>query len=349
MNSIERSISALSLENYDRVSVNPEIDLSYAGKLYGVPVGECFINEELHAEALENVFKRHDVDGLYVNICLSRSVIEDIKQNNNSFEVTDTCGNTWNVPFDDVGTIVKRDIKSLNDRRLMTENPLKNGILETFSKISKNIRDKYMTTPGVTGPFSQIVFLYGLENTLFSMIDEPERLKDILEYRTVIAKEWVDELFEAGAMCVWIGEGPASSSVISPAQYIEFVFPYQKKLVEHIREKGLLCIMHMCGDINKTLKYIVETGVNGIDIDYLVDLKYAYDQVGGRACLKGNINPADLIALGENKVFEIAKQKISGFENKGLILSTGCLVGRDTPPENIDAMVNAAYELYYKQ
>lgn len=343
MDSIERSRAALKLEAYDRVSVNPEIDASYAAKLSNVPVGECFIDEKLHAEVLENVFKHHDVDGIYINLCLSKSIIEDVIKTKDGYAVKDTYGLMWNVPYNDVGSVIKRDIKSLDDKRLLTDNPLRYGINETFNKIDKNIKSKYLITPGLTGPFSQVVYLYGLENTLISIMEEPEKLKEILEYRTVLAINWVEELCRYNVNCIWIGEGAASSSVISPKQYVDFVFPYQKKLVDHMKQRNILSIMHICGDINKSLKYIADTGVNGIDIDYLVDLEFAWEQVSGKACLKGNINSAELLSSSGRHIYEISKQKVSRFKDKGLILSTGCLVSRDTPPQNINAMVNASY------
>lgn len=343
MNSLQRSIAALKLETYDRVSVNPEIDASYAAKLSGVPVGDCFIDEELHANVLGRIFEKHDVDGLYINLCLSKSTIESIANTNTGYLVTDIYGLTWTVPLNDVGSIIKREIKNLDDQRLLIDNPLKNGITDTFKKFDKGLIEKYLITPGLTGPFSQIVFMYGMENTLVSIMDEPEKLKEILEYRTNLAIEWAEELANNGAKSVWLGEGAASSSVISPQQYLEFVFPYQQKLISYIQQRGMLCIVHICGNINKSLKYIVNTGTNGADIDYPVDLKFAWEQLNGKICLKGNINPEELMSSNEQHIFEISKQKILDFKQKGLILSTGCLVARDTPPKNIDAMVNASY------
>ena len=343
MNSIERSVNALKLEAYDRVSVNPEIDASYTAKLSGIPVGDCFIDEDLHAQVLTNVFNHHDVDGLYINLCLSKSIIEDVKKTKDGYIVEDSYGLVWNVPYNDVGSVLRRDIKKLRDRRLLTVNPLKYGIIETFKKMDEKVKNNYLIVSGLTGPFSQIVFLYGLENTLVSMMDSPEELKEILEYRLKFAIEWADELYMNGAKCIWIGEGAASSSVISPNQYLEFVFPYQKKLVDHLKSKNILSIMHMCGDISKSIQFLGDTGVNGIDVDYMVNLGFAKNETKGKVCLKGNFNPVDLLTFDENRIFQMSKQKISIFKEKGLILSTGCLVSRDTPPQNINAMVNASY------
>lgn len=342
MNCMQRSMAALQMERYDRVSVNPEIDASYAAKLAGVPVGDCFVDEDLHARVLGNVFHCHAVDGLYINLCLSKSLLEKVNQTKDGYIAKDAFGMTWSIPKNDVGTIIARDIKDLDDPRLRTDNPLQWGIVNTFRKLDERLKNDYLAAPGLTGPFSQVVFMVGLENTLMAMMDEPAKLKEVLEYRTALAAEWAAELWQSGAKCVWIGEGSASSSVISPQQYQEFVFPYQKRLIDELKTRHILSIMHICGDINKSLAYIAATGVHGIDIDYPVDLSYAATQVRGGACLKGNINPAELLTASPKRIFELSQQKIALFPEKGLILSTGCLVSRDTPPQNIDAMIEAA-------
>jgi MtaA/CmuA family methyltransferase len=345
MNALDRTLKALTMQECDRISVNPEIDYSYAAKLSGIPVDKCFTDEDIHAEALERVFDIHDVDGLYVNLCLSKDIITRRKQTGDGLLVTDACGIEWKVGENDVGSVYQNSIQSLDDERLITENPIKIGIVNTFRKIKKEYKEKYAIIPGITGPFSQVVFLYGFMQTLVSMLDEEEKLKEVIEARVPHAIKWADELIEDGAKVVWIGEGAASSSVISPGQYLEFVYPYQKMLVEHIKKRGAYTIIHVCGDINKSIRYIAGTGAECLDIDYMVDLADAKEAVGDRLCLKGNINPAELMSFNTNQVYNLSKEKIDIFGNKGFILSTGCLVCRDTPKENIDAMVQASFDL----
>ncbi len=344
----ERALNAMLNKQTDRISVHPAIDVCYASKLYGKNVGECFIDPVLHARALDNVFSLHpEIDGLYVNLCLSpRSFISSRQEGGNTY-ILDNGGMTWFIPLDDVGSVWAHEIKNIDDDRLKTQNPLKDGILDTYMAISQEIKERYLIVPGLTGPFSQLVFMLGLTETLLLTFNQPDELKQALEWRTQKAIEWADELIKTGVDCVWIGDGAASASIISPETYTEFVLPYASKVVEHLKINGIVTIMHVCGDINKSAGIIAKTGVDAMDIDYMVDLKTARNAIERQICLRGNLSPMDLLNMSYDKLVEHC-QKIIGSGGSPFVLSTGCLVARDTPKENIDAMVVASVAEQFK-
>jgi hypothetical protein len=343
MNGMERSLLALSMKQYDHVSPNPEIDLAYAAKIAGFTVGECFLDEIKHADALNSALDRHDVDGHYINLSLDKGSITKKETTPSGWLVTDDIGNQWAVSTNDIGTIVKRDIKTLEDERIFDVEPIFFGNFKVLDAIDKNHLAERMVCCGLTGAYSQVVFLIGIENALFAMIDEPEQFKKAIHARQIKALKRAVELVEHGANFIWIGEGLASSSVISPGQYQEFVLPFETELANYIRnELQVPVVTHICGDINKSIQFIAQNGSNGLDVDYMVDLNFAYQATAGQICLKGNINPVDLLTMSQTQVFDLCRQKLVSFpHDRGLILSTGCLVCRDTPPENIDAFVCA--------
>ena len=78
-----------------------------------------------------------------------------------------------------------------------------------------------------------------------------------------------------------------------------------------------------------------------MDIDYIVDLKNARNMIKRQICLRGNLSPMDLLNMPYDKLVEQC-QKIILSGGSPFVLSTGCLVARDTPKENIDAMVVAS-------
>ena len=339
MTAKRRALNAMLNKPTDRLSVQPAIDISYAAKLFGKNVGECFINPQMHAKALENVFVVHPcIDSLYINLCLSPRSIINHQIKNNVSHILDNGGMTWHIPLDDVGTVGSHEIKSITDQRLITQNSLKDGIIDTYKSISKDMKNKYLLIPGLTGPFSQIVFMLGLTETLLLIYDQPEELKQALEWRTQKAIEWADELINIGVDCVWIGEGTASSSIISPDNYSEFVLPYASQVVGYLKSHGVVTIMHVCGDINQSVGIIARTGTDAIDIDYMVDLKEARNAIERPICLRGSLNPVDLLNLSRETVSDLCRKLVSS-GGTPFVLSTGCLVARDTPKENIEAMI----------
>lgn len=338
MTNKERALRAIAGLETDRPSVLPSIDVAYAPGCIGRKIGECFRDPQLHAQALMGALDRHpEIDGLYVNLCLTPNHLT--RQPNGLYN--DGFGLQWYVPENDIGTVRIHEIEELDDPRISGETSLRFGILETFAAIDPEYKEKYLIIPGITGPYSQMVFMMGMENVMLMMYDDPEGLKEAIAGRVKYAISWLDELVRLGASAVWLGEGAASSSVISPAAYAEFVAPYAKQIIAAAKERNIPCFMHVCGDIRLSMKEIFSTGTTAIDIDYMVPMEQARAAGGPEVCLKGNFNPVTLFNESEETVYQLSRQIFA--ETTGpMILGTGCLVAANTPPENIDAMVRAA-------
>jgi len=335
----QRALLAMQGKPTDRISVHPAIDVSYAAKFYGKMVGECFINPEVHARALENVFSvLPEIDGLYVNLCLSpKSVVNTFHDGDVTF-ILDYGGMTWSIPLNDVETVGKHEIQNIDNPHLLTHNPLKDGILDTFQAISEEIKSKYLIVPGLTGPFSQLVFMLGLSETLIMIFEQPVELKQALEWRAELAIQWANEFIAAGVDSVWIDEGAASGSLISSETHEEFVMPYASEVVEYLKSHGIITIMHVCGDINESAHLIARTVIDAMDVDYMVDMQKAGNSINWQICFRGNLNPLNLLNMPYDQLVEHCIDIIRKGESP-FVLSTGCLVARDTPKQNIDAMV----------
>ena len=57
-----------------------------------------------------------------------------------------------------------------------------------------------------------------------------------------------------------IGIGDAAASLISPAMFEEFAFPYQKRIVEAVHRAGARTKLHICGNTSAVLPQMIETG-----------------------------------------------------------------------------------------
>ena len=334
----ERALRAIRGETTDRPSVLPSIDVAYAPECIGRKVGECFLNPRLHAQALMGALDAYpEIDGLYINLCLDDSRLT--RRSNGLYD--DGFGLHWYVPENDVGTVKIHEIEELDDPWLEEESSLRFGILKTFAAIDPVYKENYLIMPGITGPYSQLVFAMGLENVLIMMYDDPDGLKEAIQKRVQHAISWLDELIELGAEAVWIGEGAASSSVISPACYAEFVAPYAKAVVDAAKERGIPCFMHVCGNIVPSIREIAATGCTAIDIDYMVPMALVRQHCGETACLKGNLNPMYLLNQSAQGVYDLCRAIYQETEGP-MILGTGCLVAPKTPGENMEAMVRAS-------
>jgi len=339
----ERAVAALEGRIPDRVPCLPLIDTSYAAAVAGIPVSECFTNPEAYAAALVATLERHpDIDGVSINIGLSDDVVEDHTVSRGVHTVRTRGGLTWMVPENDIGSIQHCAITDLNDPRFDTDDYLMHACLRTLRAIPEAVRRKYLINTTVTGPYSQVAFLVGVNNLMLATIDDPDGLEQAIRRRVPFALQWVDELAALDPGCVWIGEGFASNSLVGRDTYRRFVMPFERTVVERIHAIGKSALLHICGVLDQSLECLLETGSDGVEIDWQVDVADAKRRLGSRMTLKGNLNTSNLVASAPDAIYQITRDAIAQGKADGrFILSSGCCLGRDTPPENVDAMVRA--------
>jgi hypothetical protein len=173
----------------------PLIDTSYAAACYGVPVSECFLNPEVHACALVSCLERHpDLDGLSINIGITSEVVRERARTTDGWSITTLDGSVWRVPLNDIGTPVRHDITRFDDERLQSLDILRPHITETLRRIPTAVVARHNISVGLTGPFSQVAFLMGVERVMTAMIEQPDKLKAAIEYRVPFATTWAERL-----------------------------------------------------------------------------------------------------------------------------------------------------------
>jgi uroporphyrinogen decarboxylase len=339
----QRAVAALKGEIPDRVPCVPLIDTSYAAACAGIPVGECFLNPEAYAQALVATLERHpDIDGVSINIGLSDDIILDKKKVKGDWIVKTVGGLTWMVPENDIGSIEQCEITSFADPRFATADYLMQACLRTLKAIPAEIRRKYLINTTVTGPYSQVAFLVGVNHLMMGMLDDPEGLDAAIARRVPFALKWVDELVALDPGCIWIGEGFASNSLIDRESYRRFVVPYERQVVERIHAIGKQSLLHICGKLDASLESLLETGSDAVEIDWQVDMLDAKRRIGHAMTLKGNLNTSMLISSTPDEIYQKTRELITAGKPGGrFILSSGCCLGRGTPPASVDAMVRA--------
>jgi uroporphyrinogen decarboxylase len=144
----------------------------------------------------------------------------------------------------------------------------------------------------------------------------------------------------------------ASGSLIwqTPEMFRELALPGLKKATKMAYELGIPTHVHSCGPEAELVK-MAATGTKLTVIDPLEvapmgdcnlgELKKLY---GDRIILKGNLHTTEVMLRGSLETVRAAARKAIDDAGKGgrFILSTGDQCGRDTPDENIRAMVDIA-------
>jgi uroporphyrinogen decarboxylase len=105
-------------------------------------------------------------------------------------------------------------------------------------------------------------------------------------------------------------------------------------------------ILHICGNSTHIIEMMCATGVQGISIDFMVDLPAIVPRVPNDVVIMGNINPVGTLLNGtpeevRRETRELMK-KMAGVPN--YIGMSGCDIPLPAPIENVQAMVETMKE-----
>lgn len=204
--------------------------------------------------------------------------------------------------------------------------------------------DEYPILGWVEGPLAEASDLRGINESLIDILDEDneELFHQLLEKCTQQAILCAKAQIEAGADI--IGMGDAAASLINRNLYKDVVFPYEKRIVDAIKDAGGIARLHICGDTTHILEDIVELELDIVDIDWMVDMKRTVEIFDGISVVNGNVDPVAIMLNGSLSDVKEAVLKCRR-ESKGkAIISAGCEIPKFTPYENLYAFTEALYE-----
>ncbi|MBC7327294.1 MtaA/CmuA family methyltransferase [bacterium] len=222
------------------------------------------------------------------------------------------------------------------------EDFLQKGRIPVLLEAIKIIKNELKEVPlivGIVGPFSITGSLVGLTNLLMQMASSPDDIHPYMEIATEGAKRLAKAVEEAGADIICVEDMAASTDIISPMMYKDFVFPYHRELLSSI---SLPSILHICGNATPIVEYMTQTGADALSIDDKTDLLKIKGLTQGRTALIGNINPSQVLLQGdEERVREATRKAI----REGIdIVAPGCAIPLKAPLSNLKSMVDEAHK-----
>jgi uroporphyrinogen-III decarboxylase len=100
--------------------------------------------------------------------------------------------------------------------------------------------------------------------------------------------------------------------------------------------------LHICGNVRSILEGIGRLGCDIVDLDSMVPLDQARAKIGPRTFLLGNLDPVRLLRNGTPGAIRDALVQCHRQAGSRFIIGAGCEVPRDTPPENVRALLEYA-------
>jgi MtaA/CmuA family methyltransferase len=304
--------------------------MMFAADLIGVPYGRYATDYKVLVEGQLAVARQFDVDHV--------SCISDPAR-----EAAD-CGATV-FYFDDQPPTMDESHAFLQDKsRLKTlaiPDPTRSGSrmqdrVQAATLFAQKVKGELFIEGWVEGPCAEAADLRGINALMTDFMDDPEFVHELFDFNVRMATSFAHAQIEAG--CDLIGVGDAAASLVGPKIYWEFVFPYEKQLIENIHAFGGRVRLHICGNISRSLKEVGQLGCEMIDLDSMVSIEKARLDMGNDQVVAGNIDPVKCLRNGTPQEITDAVAACHRAAGGNFIVGAGCEVPRDTPSENLVAM-----------
>ncbi|MHC4495848.1 MAG: uroporphyrinogen decarboxylase family protein, partial [Planctomycetota bacterium] len=201
----------------------------------------------------------------------------------------------------------------------------------------------------VFSPFTHLMELFGYEQALIALVDDPGKCHQALAVFTQNMLTQVEVYAACKPDAILVSSAFAGAGFISRHMYEEFVTPYEDRLYQAIRQHGSKSYVHTCGAIGDRLDLMSKTSVDGIDtLDPpplgTVHLEEAKSKYGERFFFKGNLDAVNEMLGADDETFERAvKERIRiGKPGSGYILSSACSVAPHVKPERLKQLTELA-------
>ena len=192
----------------------------------------------------------------------------------------------------------------------------------------------------IEGPCAEGADLRGINTIMTDFFEDPGFVRDLFEFVTELGLRFAKAQIEAGVDVMGIGD--AAASLVGPRIYEEFVWPYEKRLIDGIHNLGAAVRLHICGNTRKILEGMGRLGAEMIDIDSPCPIALAREKTGPKQIICGNINPVSVLRDRTPEEVYMAIEDCHKQAGEKFVVAAGCEVTRDTPIENIRTLFNYA-------
>lgn len=328
MNGYERITAMLAGRPVDHLPLMP-ITMMFAGDQLGVPYRLYVSDYDVLVEAQIRTAEKFGFD--YVS-CISDPTREAAD-----------CGARiqW---FDNQPPAIDENNALLADKKVLvglkSPDPLAGGRMydrvQAAAVFRQRVGGQYLIEGWIEGPCAEAADLRGINRLMLDFYDDPQFVRDLFEFVLEMELRFARAQVEAGIDVMGVGD--AAASLVGPQIYEEFVWPYEKRMVDALHAMGVGIRLHICGNINRILEGIGRLGCDMVDLDYMVPVGKARQAMGSQPVLTGNLDPVRTLRNGTPETIQQALAQCHQEAGPRYIVAAGCEVPRDTPEANVHAL-----------
>jgi len=201
--------------------------------------------------------------------------------------------------------------------------------------------------------FLRLCDLRGYQNLLCDMLDEEPLLDELIEQLTDFNLTLVKRYVDNGCVLMGYPEdlGMQVGPMISPDMFRKYIKPSYEKIMQPARDAGIPIHMHSDGDIRLLVDDIVDSGVEIINLQDLVNgIDWIAEKFRGKLCVQLDIDRQKITPYGTpTQIDDLVFEEVSkiGTREGGLCMIYDLYPG--VPLENVKALMDAMekYAFYF--
>ena len=217
---------------------------------------------------------------------------------------------------------------------------------EGFKRIQQMLGDQ-----GLVGVFCAGSAALDSPEAIYHYYDHPELHKKWAEERVIKAEERFQRIMAMEVKPDFLCVGGSGTLVFQTVKtFRQLAFPAVKRIIELAGAASMMTHIHSCGPEKALVKIMAQetalTVIDPLEIPPMGDCELAEIKrlYGRKLTLKGNLHTSRIMLHGTpDTVIAASKKAIDDAAEGGrFILSTGDQCSRDTPFENLQAMIETA-------
>ncbi len=173
------------------------------------------------------------------------------------------------------------------------------------------------------------------------MMGRPDLWRQLMDKLTGLVSGYLLAQASAGAQALQIFDTWAG--LLSPYDYSGFVLPFNQAVIREVSRSGVPVIYFSTGT-GGMLNLAAKSEANVVGVDWRVDLSEAWNRIGPKVAIQGNLDPIALLGDWRELRKRAAAVLASAAGRPGHIFNLGHGVLQQTPVDNVRRLVDFVHE-----
>lgn len=329
MKSLERVLAAIHFDKVDRFPLFLQMS-GFAATSAGIDLQDYLTNSEILASSQLAARKRFNNDFLFSSLdsCVEAEALgSEITFSPNVYpHIKSPLLDNWH------------DVKkmSIPDPYSAGRMPV---VLEACQRLLEQDGGEHFVVGQVLGPTTIASQIFGIENLIYLLIDDPEGFNRLLDFTAQVTQTFAAALFAVGAHGVMISEPSASPNIFPKEVFQAFIHPRLQAIFTELKRNYLGANwLQITGNATTILPLIAELELDLVTIDSPVNFSQALQALSHKT-LCGNLNPLLFLHGKRDQMAEALAGNIKQGRKAGYILGTGCEIPLDSDPQNLEYLI----------